>query len=54
MENIDFGKELSRAALSAAVAFFVALILKVLGAGKWLIAAWSGAVGGLAAVAIVR
>jgi len=53
MENIDFGKELGRAAIAAVVAFFVALMLKALGAGKWLVAAGSGAVGGLAAVAVV-
>ena len=53
MENINFGKEMSRAALAAVVAFFVALILKAFGAGKWLVAAGSGAAGGLAAVAVV-
>jgi hypothetical protein len=53
VENIDFGKELSRAALAAGAEFIVALLLKALGAGKWLVAAGSGAVGGLAAVAIV-
>ncbi len=53
MDKIDFPKELGRAALAAVVAFFAALLLKALGAGKWLAAAGSGAVGGVAAIAVL-
>lgn len=52
MKNIDIGKELGSAAVASLVAFFVGLILKALGAGKWLIAGGSGAAGSLAAVAV--
>jgi hypothetical protein len=54
LENIDFRKELGRAAIAAVVAFVAGLILRALGAEKWFIAAGSGAAGGLAAVAVVR
>lgn len=53
MDNINFPKELGRIVIAAVVAFFVALLLKALGAGKWLTAASSGAIGGIAAVAIL-
>jgi hypothetical protein len=53
MDNINVPKELGRAAIAAVVAFFAALILKALGVGKWLAAAGSGAVGGIAAVAVL-
>ena len=52
MKPIDIRRELAIAAVASLVAFFVGLILKALGAGKWLVAAGSGATGGLAAVAI--
>lgn len=51
MENINVPKELGRAAIAAVVAFFAALLLKALGAGKWLAAAGSGAAGGVIAIA---
>lgn len=50
MDNTNIPKELGRAAIAAVVAFFAALLLKALGAGKWLAAAGSGAIGGIAAV----
>jgi hypothetical protein len=53
MEGIDFGKEISRAAIAALVAFFAGLALQAIGAGRWVVAGMSGAVGGLAAVAVV-
>jgi hypothetical protein len=53
MENINVPKELGRAAVAAVVAFFMALFLKALGAGKWLAAAGSGAIGGMAAIAAI-
>lgn len=53
MDKIDFPKELGRAALAAIVAFFAALLLKALGAGKWLAAAGSGAAGGIVAIAMI-
>jgi hypothetical protein len=51
MDNINVPKELGRAAVAAFVAFLVALFLKALGAGKWLAAAGSRAVGGVVAIA---
>jgi uncharacterized membrane protein YjjP (DUF1212 family) len=53
VNNINIPKEFGRAAIAAVVAFFAALLLKALGAGKWLTASASGAVGGIAAVAIL-
>ena len=53
MSNINIPKELGRAAIAAIVAFFAALLLKALGAGKWLAAAGSGAIGGVAAIAAI-
>jgi hypothetical protein len=53
VDNIDAGKELGRAVIAGIVAFFMALVLKALNAGKWVTAAGSGAVGGMAAIAIV-
>lgn len=52
MKPIDIRKELARTAVASLVAFFVGLILKAFGAGKWLVAAGSGAAGSLAAVAV--
>jgi hypothetical protein len=49
MEGINFSKELDWAAVAALVAFFVGLILRARGAGEWLVADTSGAIGGLAA-----
>lgn len=53
MEKIDFPKELGRAALAAVATFFLALLLKALGAGKWLVAAGSGSGGSVVALAFV-
>jgi uncharacterized membrane protein YjjP (DUF1212 family) len=53
VNNINIPKEFGRAAIAAVVAFFAALLLKALGAGKWLTASASGAVGGIAAVAVL-
>jgi hypothetical protein len=53
MDSLDPGKEFARAAIAAIVALLVGLWLKATGAGKWLTAAASGAVGALAAAAIV-
>jgi len=53
MDNINLGKELSRAAVAAIVAFVVGLLLKAIGAGKWLSAAGGGAAGGIAALAVI-
>ena len=53
MDNVNIPKELGRAVIAAVVAFFAALILKALGAGKCLAAAGSGAVGGIAAIAVL-
>ncbi len=52
MDNIA-GKEIARAVVATGVAFLLAWLLKALNAGKWLTAAASGAVGGMAPVAIV-
>jgi hypothetical protein len=49
--KIDWNKEAGRAAVAATVAFLVGLLLKTLGAGKWVVAGVSGAAGGIAAVA---
>lgn len=53
MDNINVPKELGRAVVAAIVALLVGLLLKAAGAGKWIAAAGSGAVGGIAAVAFV-
>jgi hypothetical protein len=53
MNNINITKELGRAAIAAIVVFFAALLLKALGAGKWLTAAGSGAIGGVFAIAAI-
>jgi hypothetical protein len=53
MDRPRFERELTKAGIASAVAFFVGLILKALGAGKWVIAAGSGAVGGVVAVAMI-
>jgi hypothetical protein len=53
MDKIDFPTELGRAAIAAVAAFFLALLLKALGAGKWLVAAGSGAGGSVVALALV-
>jgi hypothetical protein len=51
MEQVDWGKEAARAGIAAVVAFLVGLLLKSLGAGKWVVGGASGAIGGIAAVA---
>jgi uncharacterized membrane protein YjjP (DUF1212 family) len=54
MDNkINFPKELGRAIVAAVVALLAGLLLKALGAGKWLTAAGSGAIGGVVAIALV-
>jgi hypothetical protein len=53
MDDINIPKELGRAAIAAVVAFFIGLLLKAMCAGKWLAAAGSGAIGGMAAIAIL-
>jgi hypothetical protein len=53
MGNIDAGKELGRALIAAIVALIAAAFLKALGASRWVVAAGSGAVGGLAAAAAI-
>jgi len=52
MGNLDPGKELARAVVAAIVALIAMLFLKARGAGRWVAAAGSGAVGGLAAAVI--
>lgn len=53
MDNVNLGEELLRAAVAAIVAFIVGLLLKTMGAGKWLTAAGGGATGGIAALAVI-
>jgi hypothetical protein len=53
MENINWRKEIAFAGAAAIVAFMVAAILRRNGAGKWLTASASGAIGGLAAAAVI-
>lgn len=53
MKDINLGKEVSRAGVSAIVAFIAGPILKALGAGKWLVVGGAGAVGGIVAVAAI-
>lgn len=53
MGNVNFNKELARVVVAGVVAFLVGLILKKLGGGKWTVAAVSGAVGGVAATAVI-
>jgi hypothetical protein len=53
MGNIDLPKELGQSAIAAIAAFFVGLLLKALGAGKWLVAGGGGAAGGIIASAVV-
>jgi hypothetical protein len=53
MKDIDWGKEGSRAGVASVVALFVGLLLKALGAGKWVVAGGAGAIGGMVAVAAV-
>jgi len=52
MNQFDWAKEGGRAGVAAIVAFLVGLLMKALGAGKWVVAGVSGAVGGMAAVAV--
>jgi hypothetical protein len=53
MRNVNIPKEVGRAVLASVVAFFMAVLLKALGAGKWFVAAASGATGGVVALAAV-
>lgn len=52
MENINWRKEIAFAGVAAIVALIVAAVLRSNGAGKWLTAGASGAIGGLAAAAV--
>jgi hypothetical protein len=52
MESFSVGKEAVRALIAAIVAYFVGRLLAATGAGKWLTAGGSGAVGGIAAIAM--
>jgi hypothetical protein len=53
MENVDIPKELGRAAIASVVALFMTVFLQALGAGRWLAAAGSGAIGGVVAIAVI-
>jgi hypothetical protein len=53
VENINRRQEIAFAGAAAIVAFLVAAILRSNGAGKWLTAAASGAIGGLSAAAVI-
>lgn len=53
MDNVNILKELGRTAVAAVIAFFIGLLLKAMGAGKWITAAGSGALGGMAAIAVI-
>lgn len=53
MENINWRKEVAFAGVATIVAFIVAATLRSNGAGRWLTAGASGAVGGLAAAAVI-
>jgi membrane associated rhomboid family serine protease len=53
VENVNWRKEIAFAAAAAIVAFLVSAILRTNGAGKWLTAGASGAIGGLAAAAVI-
>lgn len=53
MESINWRREIAFAGAAAIVAFIVAAILRSYGAGKWLTAGASGAIGGLAATAVI-
>ena len=53
VENINWRKEIAFAGAAAIVAFVIAAILRSYGAGKWLAAGASGAIGGIAAAAVV-
>ena len=53
MDNINWRKEIAFACVAAVVAFMIAAILRSNGAGKWLTASASGAIGGLAAAAVI-
>jgi hypothetical protein len=49
----DYGKQALRLIASAAVAWFVAWVLRAIGAGKFVTNAVSGAAGGLAAAYVI-
>jgi hypothetical protein len=53
MENINWRKEIAFAGVATVVAFMVAAILRSNGGGKWLTASARGAIGGLAAAAVI-
>jgi hypothetical protein len=50
--NGNLGTELKRASIAGVVAYVVALALKAVIGGKWIVAGVSGAIGGLVAVAL--
>ena len=53
MSEFEFGKELSRGVIGALLALLAAEILRSAGAGKWLAAGGSGALGSIAALALI-
>jgi hypothetical protein len=53
VDNVNWNRELACAGVAAVVAFIIAAILRGNGAGKWLTAGASGAVGGLAAAVVI-
>jgi hypothetical protein len=53
MDDSAFGRELGKAAIASIVGFLVGLFLQALGATKWVVAAASGAIGGLVAAAVI-
>lgn len=53
MDDFSPCRELGKAAVASVVAFLVALFLQALGWGKWLVAAGSGAAGGLVVAATI-
>jgi hypothetical protein len=53
LDSFSFGKEAIRTVIAAVVAYFVSRFLRAAGVGKWLTAGGSGAVGSIAAIAVV-
>ena len=53
MESFNLGKEAARTLIAAVIAYLVSRLLGAAGVGKWLAAGGSGAVGGIAAIAVV-
>lgn len=53
MNSFEFGKETARAIVAALVGFILAQLLRAVGAGRWLTAGASGALGSIAALAVI-